>query len=376
MKKIVLLSATSGNPRIRRRMETFVSYGFDATYVFWSRDHGFGSKNEKETSGKRIRIQASNIRNPVKRFLETKNVSKITYKHLKKLKPEIVYVFHAECLFAANRYCKETNSKLILEISDLPAQWYLKKYPILGKLMLFFVNRLISDVDAIVFTSPYFYTEYYKNKINLPEKNVFVFENVPKKKVFENFEKVASQKLRIGFVGGVRYLKSLETLIRAIQGVKGLEVIIAGAGPQLGKLEKLKKNADNIHVIGGFDYEKDIKDIYSNIDIVYSVYDTSMLNVRLALPNKLYEAIICEAPIIVARGTCLEKYVKELDVGFSVPYGDEKALRELLKFLLEQPGVIKKVSMKEKRIKNEYFYENIEPQFLEWIEDVLGKPKA
>ena len=66
------------------------------------------------------------------------------------------------------------------------------------------------------------------------------------------------------------------------------------------------------------------------IDCVYSVYDTSLKNVQLALPNKLYEAIKCNLPIIVAKNTKLSDIVKEWGVGMEVSDNDENELLQAI----------------------------------------------
>ena len=70
------------------------------------------------------------------------------------------------------------------------------------------------------------------------------------------------------------------------------------------------------------------------MDCVFAVYDADNPNVRIALPNKLYESILCELPIIVAKGTYLEELVKEWGVGVSVSHKDVNELAEALKMLM------------------------------------------
>ena len=57
-----------------------------------------------------------------------------------------------------------------------------------------------------------------------------------------------------------------------------------------------------------------------------------MHNVRVALPNKLYEAVYCEMPLIVAKNTYLAQVVEEWGVGVTV---DHKSVDELVKALNE-----------------------------------------
>ena len=93
----------------------------------------------------------------------------------------------------------------------------------------------------------------------------------------------------------------------------------------------MKQNYSNIRIYGEYNYEKDSK-LYSMTDVVYSVYNTNNYNVRLALPNKLYESIVCGNPIIVTSDTYLENYVKNLELGF--PSLQRCSSEKLIKSLL------------------------------------------
>ena len=66
---------------------------------------------------------------------------------------------------------------------------------------------------------------------------------------------------------------------------------------------------------------------------MFSVYNANNQNVRIALPNKLYESIYCELPIIVAKGTYLSQLVEEWGVGVSVDHIDKKDLVTVLQKL-------------------------------------------
>ena len=68
--------------------------------------------------------------------------------------------------------------------------------------------------------------------------------------------------------------------------------------------------------------------------MLYAVYDASNPNVKIALPNKLYESVYCEIPIIVAKGTYLAEIVNQWGVGVSVSHNDPFDLEEQLKQLI------------------------------------------
>jgi len=77
---------------------------------------------------------------------------------------------------------------------------------------------------------------------------------------------------------------------------------------------------DNVEYNGKYDYNAQVSEIYRRSSSIYAVYDARILNVRLALPNKLYESLAALRPIFAAKDTYFGKTIRENCSGFSVPY--------------------------------------------------------
>lgn len=69
---------------------------------------------------------------------------------------------------------------------------------------------------------------------------------------------------------------------------------------------------------GRFSNPTDLPNIYSRTDILVSIFDLEPENWLYAEPNKLYDAIYFKTPILVAKGTFLEKRVLEMGIGYSI----------------------------------------------------------
>jgi glycosyltransferase involved in cell wall biosynthesis len=109
-----------------------------------------------------------------------------------------------------------------------------------------------------------------------------------------------------------------------------MKVIFAGGSVDPRVAEKLKEQNDIVEFFGPYEYTRDIKRLYSNIDLVYAVYDDKDRNCQLAMPNKFYEAIIAKIPIIVAQNTFVGSEVIRLGIGCVVRTGDVNGLAKLL----------------------------------------------
>ncbi|TCN76740.1 glycosyltransferase involved in cell wall biosynthesis [Vibrio crassostreae] len=219
-----------------------------------------------------------------------------------------VIISHA-LYFALARLLKKD---VVYEIPDLPLR---EKSEIKNRLIGFFFSSLVSILfKRVVITS-----EAFKRKL---PKNIDYFEceNLPNHPKFIEKKETNNKKINISFVGVIRYIPQMKMLIK-YASLRNIKVNFYG-GPE-GPISELKQYINSfrddidVNFYGRF-IQSDLDDIYSVTDFVYSVYDVSQENVRLALPNKLYESTLYRTPIIVANNTYLGEVVDKEGSGFSV----------------------------------------------------------
>lgn len=196
------------------------------------------------------------------------------------------------------------NKKLILEIGDLRTNGFL------GRIIeyIFFKRSY-----KIILTSQGFRDYYIQAYPKFSEK-FFVLENIP------DFTKDKTQETEkafftIGTIGLLRYEKPLRLLRRFIEENNYL-LSIFGDGPC--KDIFLVHPHKNIKFFGEFKNPDDLSMIYSNIDLSFSVYDNTNQNVRLATPNKLYESIFYNVPLLVADNTFVGDIVTKYNIGSTI----------------------------------------------------------
>lgn len=231
---------------------------------------------------------------------------------------------------------------VVSEIPDLPLRK--KNYYLNIAIALFFKSIVTICSNLIVVTSPGFLKLFSSNR------GVIVRENFPSHSDIESMSMVGrgnddqSKVLTIGFVGAIRYLSQLQLLIQAQDDLSDVFNINIHGGPD-SDIRSLIENmgfktkiGHSIFIFGPYSYKDEISRIYSNIDLIFSVYDSIQPNVRLALPNKLYEAIVVGKPILVAKDTFLAEVVSDLRIGWALPYLDveqSEFTHELSKILEE-----------------------------------------
>lgn len=191
------------------------------------------------------------------------------------------------------------------------------KNVILKYLFEFINKRIIKNSFWTIFTSEGFIDYHFKNKIK--PSNISVIPN--KLNIRNVYNRVKKRKitdintLKIGFVGFIRYESIINFAKVFATSFPKMEFHFYGVivpGTEISSL----KNKCNIFFHGEFKSPEDLPAIYDSIDLLLATYDVNFDNVRCAEPNKLYEAIYYQTPIIVSKDTFLSKKVNNLDVGY------------------------------------------------------------
>lgn len=243
---------------------------------------------------------------------------------IKKLKAgEICYCFGSEmallAFFSGYR-------RIVLEVGDLRIT---KNLPLFRRFVLsFFESFIVSRVDLVVVTSPGFIPYFKSISKSLP---VLLEENKYWGSTDELTGNTSFQRdsIVIGYAGALRYEQIL-MLIKVVGGMDGYRLNIHGDGMLKNQVSSLSSAYENVTFFGGFESPRELKAIYSSFDMNFCVYDSRQENVRIALPNKLYESIVFGVPIIVARGTLLADYVSRLECGVCVDSFDDSLWSEAL----------------------------------------------
>lgn len=216
------------------------------------------------------------------------------------------------------------------EVRDLH-RYQLSSGPI--SLMVRIAERLlIRRVDRLILTSEAYFEYYYKSFYRGP---VTLLENLPDLDIWADFQPKRSKHpapITIGVVGAIRYTECILSLVEGARLARknGVDVRLKIVGPDMeGKL-KIDTTDQWIERSGPFDYVNEIRSIYSDLDIIWCVYDTRIKNVRLALPNKLYESLLSRIPIVVAQGTFLSECVYKKGIGIAVDGQSADSIAEAL----------------------------------------------
>lgn len=330
MKEVVFIVNSVKQARCIRRIEDFIDNGYNV-HVF-----GFDRGDDKrKLPNLNIKIigEIENGGSYLKRFFYIR----------KKIKDNvcmidnniIFYLFNFDIAFAFLTIFGKKRVKYIYEVSDLAELTISNK--IIRNLIVFLNRNIMNNAFENVFTSEGFYNYYFGEKeIN----NVSLLQNKLNKRCldlpFPSQRNIETEKIKIGFTGIIRF-ESIYNFSKVVaDSFPNIELhffgIINNEDSISSKIKDLIDSKNNIFYHGTFKNPDDFPKIYSNIDMVLALY-TPSLGVKYAEPNKLFEAIYYEKPIIVSENTFLGEKVKKLNVGFVINAMDLENIKQFLSSL-------------------------------------------
>ena len=308
-KKIIFISNNLSNTHDKARIEEYINKGVDVEVFGFTRAADSGIITQSELYRP---IVLGHI------FPSYHTRLRTYYQAIKKLRAEKDKECYAYYIFGLDIamifVLLGRNVKYIYEEADLVYTYM--PHRLLISIFKRIDEYVLRHAFLAVFTSEGFLHYHYgstqpSNVIIVPNRLNKSVLSVPS--VSDSTEK---KELTIGFVGAPRF-KAIHNFIKVFcQNFPDREFHVFG-GPipeDFKDLEQLK----NCIFHGRFSSPIDLPKIYSNIDLVLSTYDAEYENVRYAEPNKLYESIFFETPIIVSKNTFLSEKVHKLGIGYSV----------------------------------------------------------
>lgn len=199
-------------------------------------------------------------------------------------------------------------------------------------------KRIIRSSFMSVFTSEGFAEYHFGNKW---PQNAVIIPNRLNPSILDldypGSKEHDGGRIRIGFVGKPRF-KSVVNFAKVLCALSDKFEFHIYGGPILEEVDGFRKleQYKNYFYHGPFKNPDGLPEIYSSIDLVLSTYDVEFENVRYAEPNKIYESMFFNTPIIVSSGTFLAKKTEELGIGFSLDPLNDREVTEFLESLTPQ----------------------------------------
>lgn len=203
-------------------------------------------------------------------------------------------------------YAREYRNKYWLDIRDYHYEWF-KPYYFLEKIA-------IHNAREVAISSEGF-------KAFLPKERYIHVHNVDPDidELVRKHLRSHSEKIRICFIGNVRYLEENKKLLDVFKNDERFEIQYIGNGSEIVEQYCDDNDINNAIFAPSFPRERTI-DFYNNADIINNIYGNDSLETTTALSNKLYYSIYLGVPIIVSPDTYMEKFCNEYGFGIAFRY--------------------------------------------------------
>ena len=335
--KIVFILKTIEQQRCIKRIQAFIDRGYEVEVYGFNRKQTVKQQYNFEIKSLGVIVDGLSYAKRTKEYLKAREV----VKRYKRDKSVLFYLFGIDLALplivsGAKRYIYEESDLIHTKFSS---RMVVKLFERIDK-------RIIKRSKVSVLTSEGFIKYHYGEK-PVPE-NICVLPNKlnPQCKDLVPIEKMLDyEHLKVGFVGFFRYESVYNFLAVTAKQFPMIQVKLFGANSGWSEQQMQELFAlPNVSNEGPFKNPVELPTVYSQIDIVVSTYDIDDDNPRYAEPNKIYESIYFDTPIIVTSNTFLADKVEKLGIGFHVNAKNDEDIvdfwRGLSKKILEDKIVV------------------------------------
>lgn len=195
------------------------------------------------------------------------------------------------------------------------------------------------------------------------ETNFKVIRNFPiqKKIVKGEFDFSTDDKKIILYQGAINVGRGLDLMIKTIHLLPDYILIIIGSGDvieDLKKLVKQEKVESKVHFLGRI-IPKKLKKLTPLADLGISIEENLGLNYKYALPNKIFDYVQAEIPVLVSDLPEMKQIVTDYRIGEIIKNRTPESIAKQIIKLLQ-----KDFSNNLKKAKDELIWENEEKKLL------------
>lgn len=235
-------------------------------------------------------------------------------------------------------------------------------------------RRLISICNATIVVSESIF-KWYSSTYDIT--NVFLIRNVP-----NYFKSDSSDILRNTFgiphdepifiyQGLINEGRSIELYLSAFSKLEHHHLVVMGYGPMTEMVKEHSLKYSNIHFQPGVKPSEVLK-YTQGADVGLCLIENCCLSYYYSLPNKLFEYLMAEIPLVVSNFPDMASLVREHGIGWPINVTEEELTRVVKSISLD--NILEKKA-KLKIIKRQYSWE-VEESKLQEIFRGLGLPST
>lgn len=260
---------------------------------------------------------------------------------IKKLKRN-VYAVHAcdlDSILLSYKLIKHYRLPLVYDVYD----YYVDSHYYLPKLLNFFLERIeisiINRADITIICTEERMEQLAKSR----PKDVVVIHNSPDVDFLEN--DIVYDYFYCGTLSDHRLLK--ETFEGYSENTD-IRVAIGGYGAYEIEAKENAMQYDNFVFLGSMSYSDCLINESKSL-CLSAIYKPTIRNHRLCAPNKFYEALALGKPVVVCKGTGIDKMVADNNIGIVIDY-DATELYGAIRRLANDPKGCKEMGLRARKL--------------------------
>ena len=224
------------------------------------------------------------------------------------------------------RFCERRGIPLIYDIYDYYSDSHSIPKQLLG-MVEGTEDRIATRCAATIIC-----TEERREQIqNARPKRVEVIHNSPDVEQAEQAELLYDY----AYCGSLCERRLVREIVEGYAQHRELRFAFAGNDIYQREVEASAASYPDFHFFGTIPYQR-VLEIEKQSRVLSAIYEPTVRNHRLCAPNKFYEALALGKPLIVCRGTGIDRVVEQYHLGKVIDY-DAGAFYQALTELLSQP---------------------------------------
>ncbi|MGY0219467.1 hypothetical protein ACWJJH_19110 [Endozoicomonadaceae bacterium StTr2] len=312
MNKILYIAANDGTDmRVRKELKSY-SKKYSVTFL---------GLNLSENTNQILSDSKITTRSVNGKWFSISGIIKLIHKtklELKNTEYKYIHIVDEQLLFFLIAFLPR--KKVILDIFDS----YMLKLNKPNEKLMFMKHFLYSKLFKILVTDNRRQSLLPKHYIS----NSLVIENYPDIRTYSYPNKSKKKNLTLAFVGTLTMSRGGKIIEQLLESIDNLEIICAGWIH--GDLSTLTKHP-RVSYLGVLSQADVHKILCSQADMLFSYYEPSNINNIYASPNKIYDALHANIPILINSHAYVSKIV--LENSWGIVYDDENDLfKKILKF--------------------------------------------
>lgn len=317
---VYILRSTDVNPdpRVQKYIDFLNSNNLKFKIIAWNRGSEIISQKNFIYFNKKSEFEQG-VKNILNLISFNLFIFKILYRHNKNV--NIIHACDFDTILPSLLIKLLFRKKIVYDIFD----WYVDSRNISKPFAYFFymlemISIKFSEMVVICENERINQIPFHVNKSKfrtLPNIPSFTFQNL---KSCLLTTKKDTGIINLSYVGVLAYNRGIEDILNFTSQNKNYTLDIAGFGVLDSLVSKFSTEFSNINFHGKVKYTKGLK-IMSKSDLIIALYYTKNKNHLFAAPNKYYESLFLEIPLITSKNTLVGNKVEYFDTGYTF---DEK----------------------------------------------------